>query len=59
MNMIVTSLLLVFFVAVRIGFGYVEAFAPALPWFTRICIAFGVLLGILILIKIYQEIRKK
>lgn len=57
--MIVASILLVFFVAVRIGFGYVEAFAPALPWFTRICIAFGVLLGILIVIKIYQEIRKK
>lgn len=57
--MIVASILLVFFVAVRIGFGYVEAFAPALPWFTGICIAFGVLLGILIVIKIYQEIRKK
>ena len=57
--MIVASVLLVFFVAVRIGFGYVEAFAPALPWFTGICIAFGVLLGILIVIKIYQEIRKK
>ena len=28
--MIVASVLLVFFVAVRIGFGYVEAFAPAL-----------------------------
>ena len=56
--MIATFIVLAIAIAIRIAFGYVEIFAPALPYLTGICIAFGVLLGILIIVKIVKEIKK-
>ncbi len=60
--MIVTLICLIISVAVRITFGYLSGrysvLAPSLPWLTGVCIVFGVLLGILIVVRIVKEIRK-